>query len=70
MLPPVSERLLTSDEFDQLDPVTMMILLKNSDLLFRFLRTHVDGFPYDVFSQGTASLLEAVRFIDDNLVDG
>lgn len=67
---PVFERLLTHDEFKQMDYVMMMVLLKNSDLLLRFLRTHEDGFPYDVFSQGTSALLDAVRFIDDNFVDG
>lgn len=67
---PVFDRLLTNDEFAQMDYLSMMILLKNSDLLLRFLRTHEDGFPFDVFAQGVSALLGAVRFIDDNFVDG
>lgn len=57
-------------DFDATDMLQQYHILQNAKELLAFLQDKHEGFPAEAYIEGSKALLEAMGFIDDELIHG
>lgn len=57
-------------DFDQTDVFQQLLILQNAKELLAYLNDEHEGFPYAAYMDGSKALLDAMNFIDDEVIHG